>query len=285
MVLPGKSAAEVRVEFAKIIRDYVRFEVCDNNMQSSSQIGECSSGLPLLEATSTLSAYSSSTSAIFTLQSGFQSGGEERDVDDDCEFERHPSKNDEYRDTKRLRFSVETESIKIKNVKTYDSDLPKASPIPYALPNSVFPDASPITEDSLVLSRDASAREPSPPASYASELFPNRSPTESVVSLPNQARGNGHVLNILCGANGENSIVKAMKSFFAEELEACAKNFISFKELEGLFLLYVGHSTPQAKSLFKFYCKTLLIDQFPCAENKNRDNKKGYVNVRHKRAQ
>ena len=61
MVLPGKSAAEVRVEFAKIIRGYVRFEVFDNNMQSSSQIGECSSGLPLLEATSTLSAYSSST--------------------------------------------------------------------------------------------------------------------------------------------------------------------------------------------------------------------------------
>jgi hypothetical protein len=166
------------------------------------------------------------------------------------------------------------------------SDLPEASPIPEALPAPVISrDASPIPEDSLVLSREAStipilSRESSQPASYAAGLFPNR----SLVQPPMPVGRNGYILNMLRGVTGDDILVKAMKSFFAEEFEACAKNFISFKELKGLFLLYVGPSTPQAKSIFKHYCKTLLIDQFPCAENKVRDNKKGYVNVRRKLA-
>jgi len=138
-----------------------------------------------------------------------------------------------------------------------DVDVPETPPmaIESAIPEGLSSDASPPIELPLV-----------------------NSPSSG------QAERSGHVLNMPRGANGGDIVVKAIKSFFADELEACEGNFMSFNDLEGLFLLYVGPSTPQVKSLFKFYCKTLLIGQFPCAENKNRDNKKGYLNVRRKLA-
>jgi len=168
------------------------------------------------------------------------------------------------------------------------SDLPEASPIPEALPAPVISrDASPIPEDSLVLSREASTisilcSEPSQPASYAAELFPDRSPVQPSVSSPSLARGNGYVLNMLRGASKKQSFINAMKSFFSEELEVYGGGIMSYKDLEALFILYVGIDTPKVAKRFKFFCKAQLIEHFPLVVYKHHHNDRSYINVRRK---
>ena len=84
---------------------------------------------------------------------------------------------------------------------------------------------------------------------------------------------------MLRGGSGEDVIVKNITSFFAEELEACAKNFMSFNDLKALFIMYVGVDTPQVCNVFRYFCRTLLINQFPRVKDKLHRNMRGYVNV------
>jgi len=89
---------------------------------------------------------------------------------------------------------------------------------------------------------------------------------------------------MLRGASKKQSFIKGLKIFFSEELEVYAGGIMSYKDLEALFILYVGIDTPKVAKRFKFFCKAQLIEHFPLVVYKHHHNDRSYKNVRRKLA-
>jgi len=182
------------------------------------------------------------------------------------------------------------------------SDLPKVSPIPEVLPASDFAEALPVpekeaspipgdlpaVEEASVLPEEASPALPEQPphTSYVAALLPkNRQkrkanlPASSLASLPAFNFGNGPPSWMV----REKVVVDAMKKFFAEELEECAREILFFSDIFHAFSESFSIASGRDTEIFSQKCRLLLTSQFPfCFEMHN--NQRGFVNVRRKLA-
>jgi hypothetical protein len=215
-----------------------------------------------LEATSTLSAYSSST--YWTVDTELRDKTVER-LKDAPQISKKP----------RVEIVEEPK---------------EASPIPEDLPAAEeaspdFAEAFPVPEkEASPIPGDLPAAEEASPA-LPEQLPKNRQkrkanlPASSLASLPAFNFGNGPPSWMV----REKVVVDAMKKFFAEELEECAREILFYSDIFHAFSESFCIASGRDTEIFSQKCRLLLTSQFPfCFEMHN--NQRGFVNVRRKLA-
>ena len=73
--------------------------------------------------------------------------------------------------------------------------------------------------------------------------------------------------------------VNELKQIFAEEFEEMPGNCVSFNDLRAVFERCKGSTTDKERKLFKFYCKSVFLEQWKGAKHVVHRNKRSYRNV------
>ena len=73
--------------------------------------------------------------------------------------------------------------------------------------------------------------------------------------------------------------VDDLRQIFAEEFEEKQGNCVSFNELLAVFVRCKGTVTDRDRRLFRFYCKSVFLEQWKAAKHVVHRNKRAYRNV------
>ena len=73
--------------------------------------------------------------------------------------------------------------------------------------------------------------------------------------------------------------VNELRQIFAEEFEERSGNCVSFNDLRAVFERCKGSITDKERKLFKFYCKSVFLEQWKGAKHVVHRNKRSYRNV------
>jgi hypothetical protein len=106
---------------------------------------------------------------------------------------------------------------------------------------------------------------------------PVAKPAAKPVARP--AKQAKHELEVSSKATCSNDFLDEIRRIFADEFEEKDGSFLSFGEIYNVFVRSKGVITEQENRLFRFYSKTVFLEQWPNTRSIVHQKKRCYINV------